>query len=262
MAVCGQHSLSRLKYATLSGCLLLKTFEKGVLNMVVSAVGFMEGYDPDSSPSIDLFDRAESRSLFLVPYVTDMGLLVKEKSVRLHQPKRPLACLRKEKPPPATLLISTVAENKDTISPSLNVDTSFIRNFTPQGAFPKEELAYRVLGTTLPSDIVLGVVTLLLASGITIPKELALELLHRLASDDRKTGCDIAALLEVELDLAESSAFKGLFSSPRRKPPQVVISQGEINKISVADKIPLVAHKGNTNTARLSRLQRVRKKNK
>ncbi|ORC89063.1 peptidyl-prolyl cis-trans isomerase [Trypanosoma theileri] len=260
MAGCGQHSLSRLKYATLSSFLLLKTFEKGLLNMLVSAVGFMEGYDPDSSPSIDLFDRAESRSLFLVPYVTNMGLVEKERSIQLDQQKKTIVSLDKEKPPPVPMFISSVTVKKDAISPSVKVDNSFIKNFIPQGTFPKEELAYNILRTTLPSYVTLHVVTLLLASGITIPREVAVDLLHRLANDDKETACNVASLLEVELDLTECSAFKNLFPSRRRKPPQSIVCHEKFNKIGVQDKIALVPQKGNTNTMRLSRLQHVRKK--
>ncbi|KEG15415.1 maoC-like dehydratase [Trypanosoma grayi] len=256
-ASCGQQSLSRLKYMTLSSLMALKASEKGLLQLLVSAVSFLEGYGLEGpSPPIELLDTAESPSVLLVPRragIRDGAQVSKAPFVtRLNTHHA------KNEAPSTSLphLSAASVEVKPLFSTCLT--DGCLEGAICKGPFEKEELSYRILRSTKSCDVVLNILPLLLAGGITIPKEIALGLFERLSEEDKRAVYGIASLLEVELGL--SGYMLSLDVDLCRKRHSMFLHSHDFFDKA---KLPGVAHQNvrleKTEPTRRSRLQRIRK---
>ncbi|EKF30216.1 peptidyl-prolyl cis-trans isomerase [Trypanosoma cruzi marinkellei] len=257
---CGQQSISRLKYAPLSCFVTLKAFEKGLLNVLTSAVGFMEGYDSEGLTSLlGLPNDGTPRTLAFVPY--RMGTEKENNASYLLSVKPPDIQSSKK---PNSFAVSHATRVPDTkiqfpSSCMVSSDCSYnIGNFS-NGFFVKEELAYGVLNSTNSYHVALRVITLLLASGVHVPRKIILDLCDRLAVEDPEAAWEIASLLEAELSLSEYMFSLCRNLSGRRRPSFTVVQRNFCN-VSLDKRTEQSVHQKESKNSRLSRLQSVRLK--
>ncbi|ESS70269.1 maoC-like dehydratase [Trypanosoma cruzi Dm28c] len=257
---CGQQSISRLKYAPLSCLVTLKAFEKGLLNVLTSAVGFMEGYDSeDLTPLLGLKNNDAPRTLAFVPYRAGTE---KEGNASYLLSVKPPDIQSSKKPTSSTFSHATRVSDTKIQFPISCMDSSAcfynIGNFS-NDFFLKEELAYGVLNSTNSYHVAIKVITLLLASGVHVPRKIILDLCDRLAVEDPEAAWAIASLLEAELSLSEYMFSLGS-NLPGRRRSSFSEVKNFIGNVSLDNKTEQSVHQKEFKNSRLSRLQSVRLK--
>ncbi|RNF26018.1 peptidyl-prolyl cis-trans isomerase [Trypanosoma conorhini] len=257
---CGQQSLSRLKYAPLSCFLTIKKLEKSLLNVLTSAVGFMEGYDSEGLiPSLGLLENNRRQSLLLVPYCTSTGT----ETITPQMPAVKPISLQSSKPRPLYNPLPTLrvldTKTQRTRCPMVSSSCSYDTGGLSRGFFSGEEFAYTLLNSTSSYPDALRVVTLLLASGVHIPRKIILELCDRLAAEDNEAAWTIASLLETELSLSEYMLSLSIDPS-RRRTSSAFVAQKAVAKLPLFDAVEQPLCGEELRNVRCSRLQSVRKK--
>lgn len=255
----GQGSLSRIRHSSLSVFVTLKALERSFMSLVVSAVGYLEGYALEGvASSLGSVGPTASCSLLFVPYQGNLRCNNNTPSV-FPAISSPTLGDRKRQVRESLLPFPPLFNAGQRSGVGSDFTTCFDDSLS-HGSFSKEILAFRILNETYSHDVALRVITLLLASGISIPRKTVVGLLDRLAKRNKGAACTIAFLLEAELSLTGHIFALGAGPSARR--PQFSLLRNVVDSDNFVDTTvqPMCPRK--TKAMRLSRLQNVRNRRK
>ncbi|KAG8347936.1 hypothetical protein TRVL_01233 [Trypanosoma vivax] len=246
ITTCGQQSLSHFRYVFIS--IYSGAYKGNLLDMIVSAVGFLEGYDRDSTSSdAGLTTTSKHYSSPCNALTTKQGYL--------HKNISPAMVLIPRRSDIMTSTTALAKQDDTTVTRRLEQSDIFQESGLPVPFFV-EENAYKTLCAADSCTVLLEVVKLLVESGVTLPKNVFLPFINHLESQDREAARSMYSILKLEF---------GLPTGMRNVQPHLSYSccaNSESNKsLPRMTSIPLARQlppKRDKKTTRSSKLQQLR----
>ncbi|CCD12352.1 unnamed protein product [Trypanosoma congolense IL3000] len=195
VAICGQKSLGCFKYAQFTGFLKINTHKGGVFDMFVSAVSFLEGFDNQGVPfPVDLFGSSSLKCGYDSGGVNEAFAVSKTfplSSKDAHILEKDISCSA-----PTLSKLKSVEMIKT--PRDATVPVSFFVDI-PHGLSAAEVLLCEVLKNTNTPEVTAKIMTVFLASGITIPREFVVLLIDRLAAFNESAAHGFSLFLEFDI---------------------------------------------------------------
>ncbi|CBH08837.1 hypothetical protein, conserved [Trypanosoma brucei gambiense DAL972] len=251
VAICGQRSLARFKYAAVTGLLTLKVPQGALFNMLVAAIGFLEGFDAHGlSFSVDVPDGAFCKT-------RPIGCCYTEVSRVSSLPK----LMPTEQTSASTRNRYSMNAKTCESQPSHSVENIPFRVFidVADGPLAGEEFLYDKLKTVSCPCISMKVMAVFFAAGVTAPKEIMLPFFDRVATHDKTTAMNLASFLEYEMNISSYVRFLKSGQTKQHYPNRSKLE--EIMKFAARSncgETQIASQRGGS--TRSSRLQRTRER--